>query len=87
MTLNNVVADSPSTISLIDSDANLTLTGLNNLPIVNSTNSRVAVTGTASEFVDPAVAFSTVIDCTQAYVDFPTTTSPTGTTWPIPPLY
>jgi polygalacturonase len=87
MTLNNVVAESPANISLIDSDANLTLTGLNNLPIVNSSNTRVSVTGTASEFVDPAVAFSTVLDCTQAYVDFPTTTSPTGTTWPIPPLY
>jgi len=87
MTLNNVIAVSPTSINLIDSDANLTLTGLNNLPVVNSSDKRVSVTGTATEYIDPAVAFSTVIDCTQAYTDFPTTTTPTGTTWPIPPLY
>ena len=87
MTLNNVIAETPSGISLINSDANLTLTGLNNLPVLTAADKRVVVTGTTTEFVDPAVVLSTVIDCSQAYVDFPALTSPTGTSWPIPVIY
>lgn len=87
MTLNNVVAEQPENVGLISSDANLTLTGLVNYPIVNSPNNRVVVTGTAQEFLDPALVQSTVVDCSQAYTDFPTSTSPTGTSWPMPKNY
>ncbi len=87
MSLNNVVAVTPSTIALIDSDADFTLTGLNNLPLLAAPDKRVVLTGTTTEFLDPAVVRSTVIDCSQAYVDFPAVTSPTGTSWPIPIIY
>ena len=36
LTLNNVVTDSPSKVNVFSSDANLTLTGLVNLPVVPS---------------------------------------------------
>lgn len=76
MSLTNVVADTPSAISLIDSDATLTLSGVN-LPILADTTNRVVVNGAATQAVDP----SQVVDCSNAYVDFPSGTSPAGTTW------
>ena len=77
MTLNNVVTDSPASASVIASDANLTLTGLVNLPIFASADNRVVLTGAAAKEADPAK----VLDCSRAFVDFPSPTSPFGTTW------
>jgi polygalacturonase len=77
MTLNNVVTDSPESASVIASDANLTLTGLVNLPIFASADRRVVLTGAAARDADPAK----VLDCSRAFVDFPSPTSPFGTTW------
>ena len=76
MTLNNVVTDSPTGVDVISSDANLTLNGVN-LPIFASTDRRIVVNGAATLAVDP----STVLDCSKAFVDFPSPTSPFGTTW------
>jgi len=76
MTMTNVVSDSPSSLGLISSDANLTITGVN-LPIVNDPTNRVVVNGVATQAVDP----TKVVDCSNAFVDFPSTTSPTGTSW------
>jgi len=77
MTLNNVVTDSPGSASVIASDANLPLTGLVNLPIFASTANRVVVHGTATQDGDA----TKVVDCSQAFTDFPSPTSPFGTTW------
>jgi polygalacturonase len=87
MTLNNVVTDSPEDITLIDSDADLTLTGLNDLPLVTAPDKRVVVTGTTQEFLDPDLVNQTVVNCSQAYTDFPTLTTPTGSSWPMPKPY
>ena len=76
MTLTNVVTDTPNGVSLISSDANLTISGVN-LPIVPSASARVTVNGTATQAVDA----SNVVDCSKAYVDFPTLTNPSGTSW------
>ncbi|HEY4084065.1 MAG TPA: glycosyl hydrolase family 28 protein [Burkholderiaceae bacterium] len=76
MTLTNVVTDSPSSTELISTDANLTLSGVN-LPIIASTDNRVVVNGSATLAVDT----SKVVDCSRAYVDFPSGTSPAGTSW------
>jgi len=76
MSLKNVVADDPSKISLISSDANLTLNGVN-LPISADVARRIQVNGQSTLAVSPA----NVVDCSRAYVDFPTLTSPNGTTW------
>ncbi len=76
MTLKNVVADSPAAMNLIASDANLTLSGVN-LPIVASADQRIVLNGKASQAVEAA----NVVDCSRAYVDFPSPTSPGGTTW------
>lgn len=77
MTLNNVVTDTPTGVNMLSSDANLTLTGVNNLPIVASTDRRIVVTGTTS----PTADITKVVDCSKAYVAFPTLTSPQGTRW------
>ena len=78
MTLNNVVADDPADISVIASDANLTLKGVN-LPIFPSTENRVVLTGTVTKSIDP----ESVVDCSKAFVDFPAIgqSSIFGTTW------
>jgi hypothetical protein len=47
------------------------------LPILQSADNRVTVTGMPTQAVDPAK----VVDCTWAFVDFPSPTSPAGTTW------
>ncbi|TMH07900.1 MAG: endopolygalacturonase [Betaproteobacteria bacterium] len=77
MTLNNVVTDSPASVEVISSDANLTLNGVN-LPIFASTDRRIVVNGAATQALNPA----NVLDCSKAFVDFPSPTSPFGTTWP-----
>jgi polygalacturonase len=76
MSLTDVVADDPSVINLISSDASLSVQSVN-LPIQPSTDNRVVVDGTATQAVDS----SKVVDCRWAYVDFPSSTSPAGTTW------
>jgi len=76
MTLANVVTDSPNSVDVISSDANLTLSGVN-LPIFASTDQRIVVNGAATLALDP----SKVLDCSRAFVDFPSPTSPFGTTW------
>jgi hypothetical protein len=76
MFLSNVVADDPDAINLIASDADLALNGVN-LPILPSASERVVVKGAATRAVDP----SRVVDCSRAFVDFPSSTSPNGTTW------
>jgi polygalacturonase len=77
MSLTNVVAASPDDIKVVSSDANLTLSGVN-LPIFASGDNKVVVTGQATRAVDPAL----IVNCSQAYVDFPSATSPFGTGWP-----
>jgi polygalacturonase len=76
MSLANVVTDSPASVAVISSDANLTLSTVN-LPIFASSANRVVVSGAIAESIDPAL----VLDCSKAYVDFPSSTSPFGTTW------
>ncbi|WP_025102266.1 glycosyl hydrolase family 28 protein [Burkholderia sp. A1] len=78
MTLSNVVADSPNSISVIASDARLTLQNVN-LPIFASAANRVAVNGSATQ----DLGSSGVLDCSKAFVDFPgiDQSNPFGTTW------
>ncbi|MCE4555954.1 glycoside hydrolase family 28 protein [Roseateles cellulosilyticus] len=76
MALNNVIAAKPDAMSVTASDAKLTLKGTN-LPLVSDADRRIEVTGQATQAVDA----SKVIDCSKAYVDFPTLTSPGGTSW------
>jgi polygalacturonase len=66
MTMNNVVADTPTAITLISSDANLSISGVN-LPIQPSAENKVVVNGVATWAVDG----SKVLDCSRAFVDFP----------------
>ncbi|NIF71312.1 endopolygalacturonase [Burkholderia sp. Ap-962] len=78
MTLSNVVADSPKSISVIASDARLTLQNVN-LPIFASAANRVVVNGSATQ----DLGSSSVLDCSKAFVDFPgiDQSNPFGTTW------
>ncbi|MCM2494972.1 glycoside hydrolase family 28 protein [Burkholderia glumae] len=78
MTLTNVLADSPDNISVISSDANLTLQNVN-LPIFASAANRVVLNGAANH----ALTSSGVLDCSKAFVDFPgiDQSNPFGTTW------
>ncbi|MDA0573792.1 glycoside hydrolase family 28 protein [Burkholderia gladioli] len=78
MKLTNVMADSPDNISVISSDAKLTLQNVN-LPIFSSTANRVTVNGAANH----ALTSSGVLDCSKAFVDFPgiDQSNPFGTTW------
>ena len=76
MSLTNVVTDTPNGVDLISSDANLTLSGVN-LPILADASRRIVVNGTATQAIDA----SKVVDCSRAYVDFPSGTSPAGTSW------
>ncbi len=67
MTLNNVVADSGTAITMSAmSDANLTIKGVN-LPIFADPSNNVVVNGQVTQAVDP----SKVVDCSNAFVDFP----------------
>jgi polygalacturonase len=76
MTLDRVVADDPTRIAVISSDAVLTLEQTN-LPIFASSDARVTTNGLATRAVDPNQA----VDCSRAFVDFPTLTSPAGQSW------
>lgn len=78
MTMKDVVADTPSQIAVTASDANLTLDGVN-LPIFASTANRIVLNGEATEKVKP----DQVLDCSQAFVDFPAigASNPFGTHW------
>jgi polygalacturonase len=76
MSLTNVVSLSPAGVSVLESDANLTLRGVN-LPLYGSDLLRVNLTGTPTLAVDA----NKVVDCSRAYVDFPSTTSPAGSSW------
>ncbi len=76
MTMNNVVAAKPDAMSVVASTAKLTLSGTN-LPLVTDTARSIEVIGMATQAVDA----SKFIDCSKAYVDFPTLTSPGGTSW------
>jgi polygalacturonase len=76
MSLKNVVAESPDDIGVISSDAELALSGVN-LPIFPSSEARVVVIGAATRAVEP----SRVVDCSRAFVDFPSSTSPNGAKW------
>lgn len=78
MSLKDVVADNPTQISVIASDANLTLDGVN-LPIFASTANRIVLNGEATEKVKP----DQILDCSQAFVDFPAigASNPFGTHW------
>ena len=66
MSLNNVVADNPAGISMISSDAVLSLTGVN-LPIFASSDNRIVVNGLSTQAVEP----NQVLDCSKAFVEFP----------------
>jgi polygalacturonase len=78
MSMNNVVADSPDSINLITSDANLTIKGVN-LPLIANADNRNVINGTPTKAVDPAK----VVDCSKAYVDFPAIGASNyfGSTW------
>lgn len=78
MTMNNVVADTPTGITVTSSDANLTIKGVN-LPLTASADNRVILNGTPTQAVDP----TKVLDCSKAYVDFPAIGASNyfGSTW------
>ncbi len=81
MSMTNVSTDSPDRVSVIASDAELSLVNVN-LPLFASAERRIKVNGT----VTPAAATPKTVDCSQAFVDFPSPTSPFGTTWVSAPL-
>ncbi|MBS2021562.1 MAG: endopolygalacturonase, partial [Deltaproteobacteria bacterium] len=76
ISLENVVTHDPESLAVISSDADITLRGVN-LPVLPSAEARVVVNGKATHAIDP----DKIVDCRHAYVDFPTLTSPNGTTW------
>ena len=76
MSMENVVATNPANVNLTASDANLTLRGVN-LNIFPFVGPRVAVNGTPTQ----AVAPSRVVDCSRAFVPFPSNLNPNGTAW------
>ena len=76
MTLSNVVSDDPEEMGIISSEAELTLKNVN-LPIQPSEERRVVVHGEASLAVDP----ETAVDCSAAFVDFPSHYSIFRATW------
>ena len=62
---------------LIASDADLTLRGVN-LNIFPAAGPRMVVNGSPTQAVSPA----RVLDCSRAFVPFPSNLNPNGTTWP-----
>jgi polygalacturonase len=76
MSLTNVVATDPTLVNITGSDTDLTLTGVN-LDIFPYDGPRMNVTGTPTM----AVAPNKVVDCSHAYVPFPSALNPNGTTW------
>jgi len=78
MTLSNVATDAMDKTNLFMSDANFTLSGLVNLPIVPDSANRVSVSGNATPTTK---GISSIVDCSQAFVDFPSSLSPFGKGW------
>jgi hypothetical protein len=76
MSLTDVVADTPDQVSVVSSDAHLALDGVN-LPLLPSDAARIVIEGAPTRAVDP----SQVVDCSQAFIDFPTLTNPSGAGW------
>jgi polygalacturonase len=77
MSLTNVVATDPTQVNIVESsDADLTLQGVN-LNITPAMGPRVDVNGMPTRAVDP----SKIVDCSHAFVPFPSALSPSGTTW------
>ena len=78
MTMTNVVADSPASITVTSSDAKLTLKGVN-LPLTATADNRNVMVGVPTQAVDPAK----VLDCSRAFVDFPAIGASNlfGSTW------
>jgi hypothetical protein len=76
MSLTNVVATDPTLVNIISSDADLTLQGVN-LALFPTIGPRVNITGAPTQAVDP----KKVVDCSNAYVPFPSPLNPNGTTW------
>jgi polygalacturonase len=66
MSMTNVVADTPTGISMTTSDAKLTLKGVN-LPLTATADNRNVLVGTPTQAVDAGK----VLDCSRAFVDFP----------------
>ena len=66
MSMTNVVADTPTGISMTSSDAQLTLKGVN-LPLTATADNRNILVGTPTQAVDAGK----VLDCSRAFVDFP----------------
>ena len=77
MTMENVVATDPTKVNLIASDTDLTLRGVN-LNIFPAAGPRMVVNGAPTQAVSPA----RVLDCSRAFVPFPSNLNPNGTTWP-----
>ena len=75
MTLENVVSTKTSGVAVVASDTDLTLKGVN-LNIWPYVGPRMLVTGAPTQAVDP----SKVVDCSRAYVPFPSPLSPFGST-------
>jgi hypothetical protein len=76
MSMENVVSESPDEVQVVSSDAELTLSGVN-LPILPSPEQQVVIEGEATRAVDPSL----VVDCSDAFVDFPSNASPSGSRW------
>jgi polygalacturonase len=76
LSMENVVSTTPDEVTVTASEAKLTVRGVN-LPIQPSAANRVELKGTPTQAVDP----SQIVDCSHAFVDFPSTTSPFGVGW------
>ena len=78
MTMTNVVADSPTAMTITSSDAKLTIRGVN-LPLTATAENRNVITGVPTQAVEP----SKVLDCSRAFVDFPAIGASNlfGSTW------
>jgi len=76
MSMENVVATDPTKVNVIASDADLTLRGVN-LYVFPSSGPRMSVSGTPTQAVEP----TKVVDCSRAFVPFPSNLSPNGATW------
>jgi polygalacturonase len=75
MTLENVVSTNPNGVQIVASDTQLTLKGVN-LNVWPSIGPRMLVAGSPTQAVDP----SKVVDCSRAYVPFPSPISIFGST-------
>lgn len=76
MSLENVVATDPAKVNIIASDTDLTLRGVN-LYVFPSSGPRMEVAGTPTQAVEPGK----VVDCSRAFVPFPSNLSPNGASW------